>query len=59
MFLYWKSECHNLYSTDRLDAIEWVAAVAEAVAAAAAAAVAIVVVSERRINAKLNTQNVR
>lgn len=65
MFLYWRSECRNRYSTDRLDAIELmastaaaavvVAAVAEPVAAAAA--VAIVVVSARWINAKLNTQN--
>lgn len=62
--MYWRSECRNRYSTDRLDATESMAAaaavvvVAEPVAVdAAAAAVAIAVVSARWINAKLNTQN--
>lgn len=60
MFLYWKSECRNRYSTDRLDAIELMASAAAAATvvvaegvAAAAAAVAIVVVSARRIKCKI------
>lgn len=63
MFSYWKSECRNRYSIDRLDAIELMASpaaaavvVAVAEAVAAAAVVAFVVVSAQWINAKLNTQ---
>lgn len=58
MFLYSKSECHNQYNTDRLDAIELMAVVAAAVAVLVwvVAVIALAVVSKSKTNAKINAR---